>query len=64
MFDLVLIKVFLVQPVRDIIVDRKGIEQRSFLKHHPDILADAHQLDVVEIGNVLAFDEHLARVGL
>src|SRR5215212_2581516 len=51
-----------VQSKGDVVVNRKRVEKRAFLKHHPDVLADGHHLFFAVVSDVFAIDEHLPGV--
>jgi len=51
-----------VQAISDVIVNRQRVEERAFLKHHPDLLANAHHLFFSVVRDVFAVDEDLARI--
>src|SRR6185436_8231137 len=52
------------KPVSDVVVYRKGIKQRAFLKHHADFFAHAHHLPFVIVGDVLAINQNSSFIGL
>jgi hypothetical protein len=52
------------QPERHVFRDRHRIEQRRALKHHAEFPAHAQQLAFVHRHDVLAVNQHLARVRL
>ncbi len=52
------------QLVADVLADRQRVEERPFLEHHPEVVADAHHVVLGHVVHLLAVDEDLAAIGL
>ena len=52
------------RAISDVVIDRERIEERAFLKDHPDLIACALHLRLVEAGDLFAVHENLSLVGL
>src|SRR5262249_22782518 len=61
-FHFIFRNTLLVQAKSDVVVDGKGIEERAFLKDHPDLLEDANHLVLAMLRNVFTIDQHRSLV--
>src|SRR6185369_17406476 len=57
--DFIFRNALLVQAKSDVVVNGKRVEERAFLKDHPDIPAYFHHLVFAVVGNVFTFHQYL-----